>query len=89
MAKSKRFDEVLIQPQSRGDRAGNLRDLDGVGEAVTEMVGKGSGKDLCLMLQPAERSGMDDAVPVSSVEGPIGMGRLGIAASPTGGLWEA
>ena len=89
MTKSKRLDEVLIQAQGGGDRAGNLRHLDRVGQPVTEMIGKWSSKNLRFVFESAERSRVNDAVSIPLVERPIGMRKLGVAASPTGSFREA
>jgi hypothetical protein len=60
-----RLGEVLVQAQGPGDGPGHLGDLQGVGEADAVVVPLGGDEHLGLVLQPAERLGMDDPVPVS------------------------
>ena len=35
-----RFGEVLVEAERAGDGAGDLRDFDGVGEAVAKVIGE-------------------------------------------------
>ncbi len=35
---SQSLSEVFIQPQNRGNRTGDLRDLDGMGQAIAKVV---------------------------------------------------
>jgi hypothetical protein len=62
--KSQRFGQVFIQCQLSGDGAGDLGDLNGVSEAVTEMVGNASREDLSLVFQPAKGAGVNHAITV-------------------------
>lgn len=67
-----------------GDGAGELRDLDSVGEAVAEVVVGVVGENLGLVFKAAEGAGVDDAGAVA-LEGPAkGMRRLRMAASESG-----
>ena len=59
------FGEVLIESEGGGDGAGDLGDLDGVGETIAEMIGKAGGEDLGLGFQAAEGARVDDAVAIA------------------------
>jgi len=61
----KRLREVFVQTQNIGGRARDLRHFDGVGQAVSKMVGERRREDLRLMLEAPKRPRMNDAVPVS------------------------
>ncbi len=75
------FGEIFVETQDRGHGAGNLGNLDGVGEAVAEMVGKAGREDLRLGFQPAESAGMNDAVAIALEGVAVGMIGFRIAAS--------
>ena len=60
-----RLGEILVQPQRAGQGAGDLRHLDGVGQARAEMIALVVDEDLRLVLQPPERRGVDDPVAVA------------------------
>ncbi len=75
------FGEVGVQAEGAGDGAGDLRDFEGVSEAVAKMVGEAGGEDLRLRFEPAEGARMDDAVAVARVVIAIRMLRFGIAAA--------
>jgi hypothetical protein len=76
-----RFDQVSIQSQLRGDRAGDLRDLDGMRKPVAEMIGIPAGEDLRLCFQPSKSAGMHHAVPVALEVVPVRMRGFGMSAS--------
>ena len=76
-----RFGEIGIQMQRAGNGAGDLRDFEGVGEAIAEMVGIARGEDLRFGFEAAESARMDDAVAVTRVIVAIGMLRLREAAA--------
>ncbi len=59
------FGEIFVEVQGGGDGAGDLRDLDGVGEARAEVVGGAGGEDLRLAGEAAEGAGLDDALAVA------------------------
>ena len=82
VGQSQGLGKALIQPQRGGDGAGDLRNLDGMGQAVAEMVGEAGGEHLRLVLQPAECAGVHDAVAVALEFVAIGMGGLGITPAP-------
>src|SRR5258708_7042552 len=87
MDESERFGKFGIQPQRGGDRAGNLRDLQGMRQTIAEMVGIARGENLRLGFKAAKSPRMNDAVAVTSVGAAVRMGRLGIA--PAAGLFRA
>ena len=60
-----RLRQVVVQAERGGDLAGDLRDLDGVGQAAAEVVGGAAGKDLRLARQAAKGAGLHDAVAVA------------------------
>ena len=62
------------------DGARDLRDFDGVGQAVAKMIGVAAGENLGLGFEAAEGARMDDAVAVALEVVAVGMWRLGVAA---------
>ncbi len=76
-----RLGEVLIQVQSGGNGAGDLRHLDGVRQAVAEMVRDAGRKNLHLVFQPAKGARVNDAVAIALELVAVGMRKLGIAPS--------
>ena len=67
-----RLAQILVEPERAGERAGDLRDFERVGEPGAEMVALVEDEHLRLVGQPAEGGGMDDAVAVAAE---IGAGR--------------
>ncbi len=65
VSQRQRLGEIFVQVEHRGRGAGNLRHLDGVGQAVAEMVGKPGREHLGFGFQAAEGAGMDNAVAVA------------------------
>ncbi len=76
-----RLGQILVEPQRAGQRAGDLRHLDRVGQARAEMVALVVDEDLRLVLQPAERGRVDDAVAVALE---LAAGRRAGLAAPAG-----
>ena len=70
VAERDRLGQVLVQAERAGDAAGDLRDLDRVRQARAEVVALVGDEDLRLVLEPAERARVDDAVAVARVLGP-------------------
>ena len=60
-----RLGEVLVEPERAGERAGDLGDLEGVGQPGAEVVALVKDEDLGLVREPAEGGRMDDAVAVA------------------------
>ena len=81
MDQSEGFHQIDVEAELRGDGAGNLRNLEGVGEAVAEVVGIAPAEDLGLGFEAAEGAGVDDSVAVALKIVAVGVGRLGKAAS--------
>jgi hypothetical protein len=64
-----------------GDGTRDLRDFDGVGQAIAKVVGVAAGENLGLRFQTAEGAGVNDSVAVALKIVAVGMGRFGMAAS--------
>ena len=75
-----RFGQIFIQPEYPSHRARDLRNLDGMRQAVAEMIGKVGGENLRLVFQPPESPRMHDAVAIALKFVAVGMGKFGIAA---------
>jgi len=58
--------EVLVEIKPPGERARHLRDLERVGEPGAVMVALVEDEDLRLVLEPAKRRSMDDAIAVAA-----------------------
>ncbi len=72
-----RLGQVLVQPQRPRHGAGDPAGLQGMGEAGAVMVALRRDEDLRLVLEAAERLGVDDAVAVALERRPQGAVRLG------------
>jgi hypothetical protein len=62
--------QILVQLESPGQRPGDLRHFDRVGQPGAVVVALMGNKDLGLVLEPPERRGVDDPVPVALEFGP-------------------
>ena len=80
-----RLRQVLVEPERAGDRAGDLRHLQRMGQPGAEMVALVADEDLRLVLQPAEGVGMDDAVAVALEGRAERIVRLGVDAAARSG----
>ena len=60
-----RLGEVLVEAERARDGAGDLRDFETVRQPRAVMIALVIDEDLGLVLQPAERGRMDDAVAVA------------------------
>src|ERR1700687_2602518 len=78
----KRFRQIFIQRQRRGHRAGDLRNFDGVRQAVAEVVGDAGGEDLHLVFQTPEGTGVNDPVAVALEFVAVRVRELGITPAP-------
>ena len=58
------FRQVLLETQGAGDRPGDLRDFEAVRQPRPVMIALVVDEDLGLVLKPAERGRMDDAIAV-------------------------
>jgi len=81
MYQGERLDQIDVQTQLSGDGSRDLRDLDGMGQAIAKVVGVTAGEDLSFSLEAAKRPGVDDAIAVTLKIVAVGMLRLGITAS--------
>jgi hypothetical protein len=73
--------EVIVEAELRSDGTRNLRDFDGMGETVPEVVGVAACEDLGLRFQPSEGAGVDDAVAVTLKVVAVEMRGLGMPTS--------
>ena len=65
VAEGDRLGEVLIERERAGERAGELRDFDRMGQAGAKVIAFVVYEHLRLMREAAERRRMDDAVAVA------------------------
>ncbi len=65
VAERDRLGEIVVEVERPRDRARDLRDLDGVGQARAEMVVLVIDEHLRLVREAAERGGMDDPVAIA------------------------
>jgi hypothetical protein len=59
------FGQFLVVAERPGDRPGDLRDLEAVGEADSKMIAVRGDEHLGFVTQAAERDRMDDSVAVA------------------------
>ena len=83
VAERDRLGEIVVETQRAGERAGDLGDLDRVGEAGAEMVALVMDEHLRLVGEAAEGGRMDDAVAVALEFGAGRRRRLGVEAPRT------
>ena len=83
---SQGFGEIDVEAEGSGDGAGDLRDFEGVGEAVAEVVGVAAGEDLRLGFEAAEGAGVNDAVAVTLKV--VAVGVLGLREAASAGVVE-
>ena len=57
--------QVLVEPEHPRQRSRNLRHLEAVGQPGAEMVTLEIDQHLGLVLEPAERGGMNNPIPVA------------------------
>jgi hypothetical protein len=77
---AERLGEVLVEPERAGERPADLGHLDGVGQPGAVVVALVEHEHLGLVLQPAERGRMDDAVGIAPERAAAGARRLGMKA---------
>ena len=72
MGQRQRLGEVLVEPKLARQRAGDLRDFERMRQPGAVVVALVEHEDLGLVLQPAERGGMDHpvAIPAERAAGP-------------------
>ena len=71
MAQRDRFGQGLVEREASRKGAGDLRHLEGVGQARHEVIALRIEVDLRLVLQAPKRLGVDDAVSIALEGGPI------------------
>src|SRR6516162_1019067 len=79
-----RLGQILVEPERASERAGNLRDLERMGQTGAKMIALMEDEDLGLVREPPERGRMDDAVAIAA-EGVAGRAhrlRVEPAAAP-------
>jgi len=76
--------QILVQAQRPSDGAGDLGDLDRVGQAGAVVVALVLDEDLGLVLEAAEGRGVDDPVAVALERRAVGALGLGMEAPPAG-----
>jgi hypothetical protein len=93
-----RLGQILVEPERAGERAGDLLDLERMGEAGAEMVALVEHEDLRLVGEPAEGRGVNDAVAIAPewvagwarrlpIEAPTAAPRVGrMGGAGSGGL---
>ena len=62
--------QILVEPERAGERAGDLGDFQGVGQAGAEMIALVEHEHLGLVRQPPERRRVDDSVAVAAEGAP-------------------
>jgi hypothetical protein len=82
VGQSQGFGEILVELQDVGQGTRDLRDLNGVGEAVAEMIGETWSEDLGFGLQAAERAGMNYAVAVALESVTVRVSGFGVSPPP-------
>ena len=90
VAEPDRLDQVLVEPQRPGDRPGDLRDLDRVGQTRPVVVPLRGDEDLRLVLEAAERLAVDDPVAVALRTASAGRSRAPAGREqPGSSAWRA
>ena len=74
------FRQILIQTKRSGDGAGNLSDLQGVGQPGSVMIPHRGEKHLCFSLESPEGVTVEDPIPVTLKFRPVGAFGLRAAA---------
>ncbi len=81
MHQGQRFYQIFIQPKFRRNGAGDLGNLNRMGQAVAEVIRMPAGKNLRLVLQAAESPRVDHAIAVTLEIAAVGMAGLRVAPS--------
>jgi hypothetical protein len=76
VAQGDRLGQGHVDPTGASDGGGDLRNLESMGEAGAEVVGR-EDEDLRLAGQAPEGSGVEDAVAVALEAGAVGVVRFG------------
>ncbi len=73
--------EVVVESELSGDGTRNLRDFNGMSQAVAKMIGVPAREDLGLRFEAPERASMDDAVTIPLKVISVEVRGLGMPAS--------
>ena len=84
MGQRQGFGEVLVEPELAGQRPGNLRDFERMGQPGAVMVALMEHENLRLVLQAAERGRMDHPVAIPPERAAGLARRLGKQPAPAG-----
>ena len=88
MGQRQRFGEVLVEPKLAGQRTGDLRDFQGMGQPGAVMIALMEHENLRFVLQAPERGGMNDPVAIPPERATRLAWRLGKQPAPAG-IWVA
>jgi hypothetical protein len=58
------FGQIFVESENTRDRSRDLRDFDGVGEAISKVIVESGREDLGLVFESPERAGMHDPVAI-------------------------
>ena len=75
------FGQVFVEAEKAGESAGDLGDLEGMGEAGAIVVAGLVDEDLGFVFEPSEGGGVNDPVAIPLKTGAELMFRLGVEAS--------
>ena len=76
--KGQRLRQVLVERQRAGESAGDLRDLEGMGQARPVVIALIEDKDLGLVFESPKRGRVDDAIAIPPKRAPGFALRLGM-----------
>ncbi len=82
VSQRRRLAEVLVEQKGTGDDAGDLGDLQSMGQPCPVMLVHGKEEDLGLVHHPAEGFAVEDAIPVPLEGRPVDALLLGPVPSP-------
>ncbi len=77
MGKRQPLGQVLVGAEVAGERAGDLRHFERMGEARTVVIAFVIDEDLGLVVEPAERRRVQDAIAIAGIRRARGTRRLG------------
>src|SRR4051794_11289274 len=83
MRERKRLREVFVETQRDRDGAGKLRNFDGVGQPVPEMVVQAGAENLRLIFEAAKGASVNNAIAITLELVPIRMRQFGITTPTT------
>src|SRR6266478_407811 len=81
VSQCERFGQVFVDPDHAGDSPRNLRNFDGVSEAVAEVIRYSRREHLRLVLKPSKSPRVHDTVTIALKGIAIGMRQLRVAAA--------